>query len=257
MKSIARGILLGSLLLTTAWPQPVPNPPFTINRKITMAQANRGGRVELDYDLTGWPVKSMTVTCYRYEGVKGTTAVRSWTYARGKGRDRLDFKKMPTAVYVFTCELTDANDRPMALNFRPVQLEYGGWSGRLRNEEAAKAAGANPNLPLGPMPDENDTSAEWVFKVSPDALVVKPGTQATLTASLNSRPVAEPLEWRLEGPGKIMVVENFVCYYLANPKTPSGERAVIRVFAPQHPQLKQEIQVLVSTEAVVAPTTSE
>jgi hypothetical protein len=218
-----------------------------------MAQADRGGRVELDYDLTDWPVKAMVVTCYRYQGPQATTKVGEWTLPRGKGQQRLDFKKMPTSVYFFTCSLLDADNKPMDnLSFRPVQLEYGGWSGRLKLEEAAQKAARDPKAPLGALPMQvNAESQNWVFRVVPEALVVRPGGQATLAASLNSRPVVETLEWRLEGPGKIMPVENFLCYYQADKKSPSGQRAIIRVFSPQHPeQMKQEIQVLITTEAV-------
>ena len=245
--------MFGMLLCPATPAQPIPNPPFTINRKITLAQADRGGRVDLDYDLTGWPVKAMVVTCYRYQGPLGSTKVGEWTIPRGQGRERLDFKKMPSSQYVFTCTLLDAEDKPLALNFRPVQLEYGGWTGRLRVEEATQKIAANSTAaPLGPLSVQPQLDRqEWVFKVMPEAVVVKPGMQVTLTASLNARPVAENLEWHLQGPGKIMVVENFICYYLADKKTQSGQRAVIRVFAPQHPQqMKQEIQVLITNDAV-------
>lgn len=251
-------VLLGLSVCLLAEAQLVPNPPFTINRKITLAQANRGGRVDLDYDLTQWPVKSMVVTCYRYQGPQATSKVGEWTVPKGKGQQRLDFKKMPTSVYFFSCSLIDPEGKPMALEFRPVQLEYGGWSGRLRVEEAANKAATDPHAPLGSLPLQVDVEKQdWVFKVVPEALVVQPGAQATLTASLNSRPVAEQLEWHLEGPGKIMAVENFLCYYLADKKTSSGQRAVIRVFSPQHPQqMKQEIQVLITSEPIKteAPT---
>ena len=139
----------------------------------------------------------------------------------------------------------------MPVAFRPVQLEYGGWSGRLRVEEATQGAELNTKAPFGPLPVDAEGANEWVFKVMPEAVVVQPGVQATLTASLNSRPVVEILEWSLEGPGKIMVVENFICYYLADKKATSDQRATIRVYSPQHPaQMRQEIQVLVTPQAV-------
>lgn len=248
---------LGALLPVLFWlpsgAQPVPNPPFTINRKVTLAQANKGGRVDLDYNLTGWPAKSMVVTCYRYQGPAGTTQVREWKFTQGQGRERLDFKNMPAAQYVFTCTLLDQADKPLPLDFRPVQLEYGGWTGRLRNQEATARAALDPKAPLGEVPvgQVSESNSEWVFKVSPEALVVKPGGQAVLAASLNSRPVVEELQWSLEGPGKIQVVENFLCYYRVDKQTPGGQRATIRVFSTQHPTaMKQEVQVLITQEPV-------
>lgn len=243
-------ILLGLLLSLPVTAQPVPNPPFTINRKITLAEVNRGGRVELFYDLSQFPGYSLQVTCYRFLGPGGSPKVAEWTIPNGTGMKRLDFKKMPVSQYLFKGQLRDAQNQPVAMDFRPVQLEYGGWSGRLRVEEATQKAGNDPKAPLGAIPKQTEETREWDFKVTPDSLVVQPGGQANLAATLNSRPVAEELQWFLEGPGKLFIVENFIAIYRADKQIEGDQRATITVVAPNHPQMRQDIQVLVTREKV-------
>jgi len=243
-------LLLGLLLTLPSAAQPLAIPPFTINRKITLAEVNRGGRVELFYDLTQYPGYTLDVTCYRYQGPKGTEKVAEYSLPGGQGMQRLDFKAMPSSQYLFIGQLKDAQSQPVALSFKPVQLEYGGWTGRLRVEEATRKAAANPNAPLGVMPKQTEEGNDYEFKVTPDALVVAPGGQATLQATLNSRPIVEELQWFLQGPGKLMVVENFIAYYLAEKGAEGDQRATITVFAPRHPQLRQDIQVLVTREPI-------
>lgn len=229
--------------------QPLPNPPFLINQKITAAQVDRGGRVVLDYDFRQFPAKTLVVTCYRYQGPKGTSAVQEWKLTAPKGKERLDFKEMPSSQYLFTGVLLDAQDQPLPLQFRPVQLEYGGWNGRLRVAEATQRAGAQQDVPLGDVRVSADADSDYAFKVSPEALVVAPGRHATLTATLNGRPIVEALEWYLEGPGKLTVVENFTAHYVAPKDAKEGERATIRVLVARQSQMRQTIQVLVSREA--------
>lgn len=253
-------LLLGLLLTLSAHPQALPNPPFTINRKITLAQVNRGGRVELFYDLSQFPGCSLQVTCYRFLGPDGSPKMTEWTIPGGTGMKRLDFKKMPVSQYFFKGQLLDAQNQPISMDFRPVQLEYGGWSGRLRVEEATRKAGSDPNAPMGVIPKQTEDSSEWDFKVTPDAVVVQPGAQANLAATLNSRPVAEELQWFLKGPGKLVVVENFIAIYTADKQIDGDQRATITVVAPRHTQFRQEIQVLVTRENVQGqkePKTSE
>lgn len=249
--------LLGLLLSFPVAAQLTPNPPFTINRKITLAEVNRGGRVEMFYDLTPYPGCSMTVSCYRYQGPKGSQKMAEWTVPQGTGMKRLDFKKMPSSQYLFKAQIVDANSQPVVMDFRPVQLEYGGWTGRLRVDESTRKASADPAAPFGVLPKQTEDANEWEFKVTPDTLVVAPGGQASLAATLNSRPVAEELQWFLKGPGKLLVVENFVAYYVADKAGAGDQRATITVLSPRHPQLRQEIQVLVTSEQVKPPSSSE
>ena len=249
-------LLLALLLTLPAAAQPVANPPFNINRKITLAEANRGGRVELFYDLSQYPGCSLQVTCYRFLGPAGSPKVAEWSIPGGTGMKRLDFKKMPVSQYLFKGQLRDAQGQPVALEFRPVQLEYGGWSGRLRVEEATRKASSDPSAPMGVIPKQSEETSEWEFKVTPDSLVLQPGGQANVAAYLNSRPVAEELQWFLQGPGKLMIVENFIAIYTADKQIEGDQRATITVLAPRHPQLRQDVQVLVTREAV-KPATSE
>lgn len=242
--------LLGLLLTLPVTAQPVPNPPFTINRKITLAEVNRGGRVELFYDLSRYPGCSLQVTCYRFLGPGGSPKMAEWTIPGGTGMKRLDFKKMPVSQYLFKGQLRDAQDQPIALDFRPVQLEYGGWSGRLRVEEATRKASSDPHAPLGVLPKQTEETSEWDFKVTPDTLVVQPGGHADVAAYLNSRPVVEELQWFLQGPGKLVILENFIAVYTADKQTDGDQRATITVVAPRHPQMRQDIQVLVTRENV-------
>jgi hypothetical protein len=244
-------LLLGLLLTLPVAAQSLPLAPFTINHKITMAQVNRGGRVELFYDLSRYPGCTMMVTCYRYLGPGGSPKIAEWTIPAGTGMKRLDFKKMPISQYLFKAQLLDANQQPVAMDFKPVQLEYGGWSGRLRVEEAERKAASDPRAPLGVIPKQVEEGGDYEFKVTPDAVVVAPGGQANLAATLNNRPVAEQLQWFLQGPGKLMVVENFIACYLADPKAEGDQRATITVLFPNHPQMRQDIQVLVTRENVV------
>lgn len=250
-------LLLGLFLTLPLAAQPLPNPPFNINRKITLAEANRGGRVELFYDLSQYPGCSLQVTCYRFLGPDGSPKVAEWTIPNGVGMKRLDFKKMPVSQYLFKGQLRDGQDQPVALDFRPVQLEYGGWSGRLRVEEATRKASSDGNAPMGVVPKQMEESSEWDFKVTPSSLVVQPGGQADVAAYLNSRPVVEELQWFLQGPGKLVVVENFIAIYTADKKIEGDQRATITVVAPRHPQFRQDIQVLVTRENISKPSTSE
>lgn len=247
-------LLLGLLLTLPAMAQPLPNPPFNINRKITLAEANRGGRVELFYDLSQYPGCSLQVTCYRFLGPGGSPKVAEWTIPGGTGMKRLDFKKMPVSQYLFKGQLRDAQDQPVALDFRPVQLEYGGWSGRLRVEEATRNAASDPKAPMGVIPKQSEESSEWEFKVSPDSLVLQPGGQADVGAYLNSRPIAEEIQWFLQGPGKLVIVENFVAIYYADKQIEGDQRATITAVVSRHPQLRQDVQVLVTRENVKPPT---
>lgn len=250
-------LLLGFLLTLSAAAQPLPNPPFNINRKITLAEVNRGGRVELFYDLSQYPGCSLQVTCFRFLGPAGTPKMAEWTIPGGTGMKRLDFKKMPAAQYLFTGQLKDAQNQPVAMDFRPVQLEYGGWGSRLRVEEATREAATDPKAPMGVLPKQQEDAGEWQFKVTPDAVVVQPGGQANLAATLNSRPVVEELQWFLQGPGKLIVVENFMAVYAADKKSDGDQRATITVVSPRNPQMRQDIQVLVTTENVQSTKTSE
>lgn len=243
-------LLLGLLLTLPVAAQSLPLAPFTINRKVTLAQVDRGGRVELFYDLRPYPGCSMQVTCFRYLGPAGSPKMAEWTIPPGTGMKRLDFRKMPVSQYLFKAQLIDANQQPIAADFKPVQLEYGGWSARLKVEEATRRASADPRAPMGVIPLQSEDTSDFEFKVRPDALVVAPGGQANLAATLNNRPVAEELQWVLKGPGKLMVVENFIAYYLADPKAEEDQRATITVFFPRHPQIRQDIQVLVTREKV-------
>jgi len=229
--------------------QPLPNPPFLINQKITAAQVDRGGRVVLDYDFRRFPAKTLVVTCYRYQGPAGTTAVQEWKLTSPHGKERLDFKEMPSSQYLFLGVLLDAQDQPLPWQFRPVQLEYGGWNGRLRVAEATQRASMQQDVPLGDARVTGDEDSGYTFKVTPDALVVTPGRAATLTATLNGRPIVEALEWYLEGPGKLTVVENFMAQYVAPKDAREGERAIIRVLVSRQSQMRQTIQVLLSREA--------
>lgn len=244
-----RWACLSIFCLGVAQAQPLPNPPFLINKKITAAQVDRGGRVDLDYDFRGFPAKTLVVTCYRYQGPAGTSAVQEWKLTAPKGKERLNFKEMPTSQYLFTGVLLDAQDQPLPLQFRPVQLEYGGWNGRLRVAEATQRASMQQEVPLGDARVVGDEHSDYVFKVTPEALVVLPGRNAVLTATLNGRPVAEGLEWFLEGPGKLTVVENFTARYVAPKDAKEGERATIRVWVARQSQMRQTIQVLLSREA--------
>ncbi|MFN8613876.1 MAG: hypothetical protein U0931_40455 [Vulcanimicrobiota bacterium] len=245
-------LLLGLLLTLPVKAQSLPVAPFTINRKVTMAQVDRGGRVELFYDLSHYPGCSMVVTCFRYLGPGGSPKMAEWTVPAGAGMKRLDFKKMPVSQYIFKARLLDANQQPVAADFKPVQLEYGGWSGRLRVEEATRKASSDTRAPFGVIPQQTEESSDYEFKVTPEAVVVAPGGQANLAATLNNRPVAEELQWFLNGPGKLMVVENFIACYLADPKAEEDQRATITVLFPRHPQMRQDIQVLVTREKVKA-----
>ena len=242
------------LLSQLGWVQPVPNPPFTINGRITTAEVNRGGRVQLEYDLRPWGGSGLVVKCIRFRGPKGDESMREWTFTQLSGKERLDFKKMPPGQYLFTCQLLDAEKKPIEASFRPVQLEYGGWTARLRNYEATLEA-SRSQPPLGEIPIAvQSQDSEYVFKVTPEALVVAPGTQAVLQATLNERPVAEMLEWSLVGPGKLQVVENFCCVYTCPKGTAPGERATIYCLGPQHPNiLRQAIQILISNDPIKKP----
>lgn len=233
--------------------QPIPPPPFTINRKLTLAQANRGGRVELDYDLTGVGAASMLLECYRFDGPKGGTRVRDWMLVQPRGHQRLAFNDMPPAVYYFKCSLRDSANQPIAANFRAVQLEYGGWSGRLRNERATQQAASQPGKPLDgivvePTVVEGDA---YNFHVEPSALVVAPGRTGSLAAMLNQVLMAEPLAWKLEGPGRLVITENCLATYLAD-KGGEGQRATIHVESQTHPNLQADIQVLVSGQGTTS-----
>lgn len=248
-----RNLLVAALLLGAfgfeVEAQPLPNPPFTINRKITAAQANRGGRVELDYDFRGLPAETLKVTCFRYRGPLGTEAVKEWLYKQPVGQDRLDFREMPSSQYLFTATLLDAQDQPLPYEFRPVQLEYGGWSGRLRVAEATRAKSQEPEIPFSDARAIATEDADYIFKVTPEALAVPPGRSAPLTATLNDRPIAEQLEWTLQGPGKLTVMENFTARYLAPKDAQEGERATLTVYVARQPQMRQTIQILISREA--------
>lgn len=241
------------ILAGAAAAQPLPNPPFTINRKITLAQVNRGGRVELMYDLRAYPGANLKVSCYRYQGPSGSQWVQDWTVSERQGKLKLDFTHFPSAQYVFRGTLINAQEQPLALAFRPVQLEYGGWTGRLRVDAATRAASDDSRAPLAGAAPVAGADSDYVFEVTPNALVVPQSQTSQLTATLNKRPMAEILEWKLEGPGKLSVIENFVGIYTAPKGARNGERATIHVWAPQHPRLRQSIQVLISSETVSTP----
>jgi hypothetical protein len=249
LQSMRKSLTLLLLLSQMSGSQPIPNPPFTINGRITTAEVNRGGRVELLYDLRPWAGSALLVKCIRYRGPEGDQPMGEWTFRKDHGKERLDFKKMPSGQYLFTCQLLDADQKPLDFAFRPVQLEYGGWTGRLRNYEATRKA-AHSQPPLSQIPIViTAEETEYLFKVTPEALVVAPGSQTSLQATLNDRPVAENLEWTLVGPGKLQVIENFYCLYTCPKGVPSGERATIYCVGPQHPNiLRQAIQVLISNQ---------
>lgn len=244
-RRLIAGVMLGQIGLA----QPLPNPPFTINHRVRTAEVNRGGRVNLEYDTTPWANCRLVVQCFRYQGPQGTSKVADWT-VQGKGEQRLDFKKMPASQYLFTCTLQDPQGQEVPLAFRPVQLEYGGWSGRLRVAESTQRAALDPNAPLGMTTGLGQPEdAEYTFRVVPESLVVQPGSHAVLTATLNTRPVAEAVDWKLEGPGRLVIEENFICHYYAD-KDAVGERATIHAYLAQHPQFHHQVQVLINRDAV-------
>lgn len=250
-------LALGLTLTMSGVSQPVADPPFTINRKITLASVNRGGRVELFYDLSRYPqARGLWVECFRYQGPKGESKVAEWRLPAPGGVERLDFKDFPASQYYFVGHLLDAQNQPVAQGFRPVQLEYGGWTGRLRVEEATARRPASNGVPWADISTQNGPQGGDVFSVEPGALVVQPGKQAVMVARLNKAYMAEPLQWSLQGPGRLLVAENFVAYYQAE-KTKEPQRATIRVFSEVHPNLRCEVQVLVTTESTVQTSPEE
>lgn len=229
------------------------DPPFTINRKITLAQVNRGGRVELEYDVSPYGAAGLRVTCFRFEGAKGTTEVQSWTLSQQRGKERLDFRQMPSSQYFFVGTLLNAEGKDLTAEFRPVQLEYGGWTGRLKVHQSTVAASRQPGS-FSQIETQVQSEEASIFHVVPDAVVVAPGKDARLTAMLNERYMVEPLQWSLEGPGRLLVAENCFALYQAPKGARSGERATIRVYSLVHPNLNSQVQVLITTEPVSSPS---
>lgn len=254
--SILRFGIVGFALATTLIvpSQPAADPAFTINRKITLASVNKGGRIDLRYDLSRYPAKTLVVECIRYQGPKGSSKVKEWRFTGPSGVAKLDFRDLPVSQYLFTSYLLDSQEQKLPLAFRPVQLEYGGWSGRLRVHESTMSRPASDNVPWADVSSQVTGKEEYEFKVEPSALVVAPGRQGVLKATINNALAAEPLRWTLEGPGQLVVAENFLAYYQAE-KTDEEQRATVRVYSETNPRYRYQVQVLVTTESV--KTTSE
>jgi hypothetical protein len=201
----------------------------------------------LSYDVRQLGAAKMRIQLFKADE-QTEKPYREFVYDKPILRTRLNLTGVPIGLYQVVGTPLDASDRPLPGGERPMLLAYG-------SERAWKAYYAAVNARTGridpPFSESvgNSTTDQPSLEIEPQALVLNPGKNSPLRARLRNAPADIVLEWKLDGRGRLNVIDNVRAEYFAEAKIDpgrAGREAVIHVTAVGHPELQANVWVVVT-----------
>jgi hypothetical protein len=244
--------LLGLCLIATLSTKPMaqvvlPPTPFYLNEMQSLCTINHCGRVMLRYDVRALGAAKLLIQIYKADE-KSDKPYREFLYEKPAQHIRLNLSGVPIGLYQVKGTPLDAAGKPLSGGERPMTLAYGAERAWKAYYDAINARTGRIDPPFSESV-ANATADQPSLEIDPQALVLNPGKSSPMKARLRNAPADVVLEWKLEGRGRLTVIDNTRAEYFSEAKfepSRAGREAVIHVTAVGHPELQANVWVVVT-----------
>lgn len=243
--------ILALLALLVSGAQAAPRTPAAlVNGADRMAQVGESGPVELTFDVRSIGGAGVRVMVQRWPFKQ--PPAREWRFEADHGAQSVKMNGLPLGIYRVVAVATDSTGADMGGESFPIYVEYGGW-------RAWDGVALEEDLRAEPPPFAG-VGASYIPRIDlprvdlqPATTVLKPGAELQMRAIVRNLPSDTPVEWILEGPGDLEVLDPWHAKYTA-PDTYDNEVARVRATIPSKNAEEGHATILVTSLKVDPPT---
>lgn len=242
---IRSGTVLLCLLLLIARAEAAPRTPSAlVNGSGRLAQIGECGPMELTFDVRELGAAGVRVMLQRIPVRPDAEPAREWRFPVDHGVRTVKTNGLDVGIYQVVAVALDASGADLGGESFPIYVEYGGlraWDGLLLLEDLRAAPPPFAGVGASYVPRMDMPRVE----LTPATSVLKPGGRLELRAAVRNMPLDSDVEWHLDGPGELEVLEPSRARYTA-PDGPDNEIVRVRASVPSKAAEEGHATILVT-----------